>query len=310
MYLEDVDFVYTPAINFAMQQNYVPVVKKITAKNVSDDDLENVVISIQSDPDFAVTCEHTIDLIRKDETFEFNSFGLKVSARYLAELTEKISGNITLSINANEQILFKEIYPIDLLAYDQWNGIKILPELLSSFITPNHPQLPNIIKRASEILNGWTGSPSFDEYQSRNPDRVKKQMAAIYEAISEMNIVYCSVPASFEESGQRIRMCDVIFSTHMGNCLDLSLLYASCLEAVGIHPLIVIIKGHAFAGGWLFDESFADAVNDDPSLITKRTAQGFRTRERPRHQSGSGGLHGQAERVLEQRRKSLKSPHA
>ena len=275
MYLEDVDFVYTPAINFAMQQNYVPVVKKITAKNVSDDDLENVVISIQSDPDFAVTCEHTIDLIRKDETFEFNSFGLKVSARYLAELTEKISGNITLSINANEQILFKEIYPIDLLAYDQWNGIKILPELLSSFITPNHPQLPNIIKRASEILNGWTGSPSFDEYQSRNPDRVKKQMAAIYEAISEMNIVYCSVPASFEESGQRIRMCDVIFSTHMGNCLDLSLLYASCLEAVGIHPLIVIIKGHAFAGGWLFDESFADAVNDDPSLITKRTAQGI-----------------------------------
>ncbi|HUZ61428.1 MAG TPA: DUF3320 domain-containing protein [Hanamia sp.] len=275
MYLEDVDFVFTPVINFAMQQNYVPVVKKITAKNISDKDIENIQISIQSDPDFAVTCENTIDLIRKDETFEFNSFNLKVSAKFLAELTERISGNITLAINANNQILYKQIYPIDLLAYDQWNGITILPELLSCFITPNHLQIPKIIKRASEILNGWTGSPSFDEYQSRNPDRVKKQMAAIYEAISEMNIVYCSVPASFEETGQRIRMCDVIFSTRMGNCLDLSLLYASCLEAVGIHPLIVIIKGHAFAGGWLIDETFADAVNDDPSLITKRTAQGI-----------------------------------
>jgi len=275
MYLEDVDLVFTPVINFAMQQNYVPVVKKITAKNVSDTDLENVNISIHSDPDFAVDCEHTLDLIRKTETFEFNSFDLKVSAKYLAELSERISGNITLSITANEQILFKRVYTIDLLAYDQWNGITILPELLSCFITPNHPQLPRIIKRASEILNGWTGNPSFDEYQSRNPDRVKKQMAAIYEAISEMNIVYCAVPASFEETGQRIRLCDTIFSTMMGNCLDLSLLYASCLEAVGIHPLILIINGHAFAGGWLIDESFADAVNDDPSLITKRTAQGM-----------------------------------
>lgn len=275
MCLGDIDFVYTPVINFAMQQNHVPVVKKLSAKNIAVNDLENVIITIQSDPEFAVTFEHSIDTVRKDEIFELNSVTLRVSPKYLAELTERISGNITLSISANNQSIFKEIYPIDLLAYDQWNGVNILPELVSTFITPNHPQLPKIIKRASAILSSWTGSPSFDEYQSRNPDRVKKQMAAIYEAISEMKIVYCSVPASFEERGQRVRMCDTIFSTQMGNCLDLSLLYAGCLEAVGIHPLIVVIKGHAFAGGWLIDESFADAVNDDPSLITKRTAEGI-----------------------------------
>jgi hypothetical protein len=270
-----IDLIFTPIINFAMQQNYVPVIKKLTGKNISGSDLENIVLTIQSDPEFAVTLEHSVDIIRKDEIFELNSLTLKVSAKYLAELSERVSGSITLSITANKESIFKETYPIDLLAYDQWNGLSILPELLTAFITPNHPQLPAIIKRASEILNNWTNNPSFDEYQSRNPDRVKKQMAAIYEAISEMKIVYCSVPASFGESGQRIRMCDTIFSTQMGNCIDLSLLYASCLEAVGIHPLIVIVKGHAFAGGWLIDESFADAVNDDPSLITKRTAAGI-----------------------------------
>jgi superfamily I DNA and/or RNA helicase len=273
--LGEIDFVYTPVINFAMQQNHVPVVKKLSAKNITENDLENVIITIQSDPEFAVTFEHSIDFIRKDEIFELTSIALQVSPKYLAELTERISGNITLSITANNQNIFKEIYPIDLLAYDQWNGVAILPELISTFVTPNHPQLPKVIKRASEILRSWTGSPSFDEYQSRNPDRVKKQMAAIYEAISEMKIVYCSVPASFEERGQRVRMCDTIFSTQMGNCLDLSLLFAGCLEAVGIHPLVIVIKGHAFAGGWLIDESFADAVNDDPSLITKRTAEGI-----------------------------------
>ncbi|WP_227006388.1 DUF3320 domain-containing protein [Rufibacter latericius] len=70
-------------------------------------------------------------------------------------------------------------------------------------------------------------------------------------------------------------MCDTIFAHKLANCLDISLLYAACLEAVGIHPLIVFTKGHAFVGGWLVDESFADPVNDDPSLLTKRTADGI-----------------------------------
>lgn len=275
MHLGEIEFIYMPVINFAMQQNHVPIVKKVSAKNVSGNDLENVTITLHSDPDFALKYEHNIDVIKKDEVIELTSINLKVSAKYLAELTERVSGNITLSVTANNQQIFSENYTIDLLAYDQWNGVSILPELLSTFVTPNHPQLPKIIRRSSEILGNWTGSPSFDAYQSRNPDRVKKQMAAIYEAIAEIKIVYCTVPASFEESGQRVRMCDNIFSTQMGNCLDLSLLYAAFLEAVGIHPLIIIIKGHAFAGGWLIEESFPDAVNDDASLITKRTAQGI-----------------------------------
>ncbi len=275
MYLAETEFVFMPVINFAMQQNHVPVIKNFSTKNISDKDLENVTLLIQSNPDFALDYDQNLDIIRKDESIELTSFNFKLSAKYLAELTERISGNITITLASGSEKIFTENYTIDLLAYDQWSGIAILPELLCTFVTPNHPQLPKIIKRASEILGNWTGNPSFDAYQSRNPDRVKKQMAAIYAAIAEVKIVYCTVPASFEETGQRIRMCDTIFSTQMGNCLDLSLLYAACLEAVGINPLIVIIKGHAFSGGWLIEESFADAVNDDASLITKRTAEGI-----------------------------------
>ncbi|MES2331853.1 MAG: DUF3320 domain-containing protein [Bacteroidota bacterium] len=275
MLLGNVDLVYTPIINFAMQQNHVPIIRKLSAKNISGKDLENITIKISSDLDFAIPWEHKIDMLTKDEIIELESIHLKVSPKYLVDLTERISGNIILEISIESETIYVQQYLIDLLAYDQWNGINILPELLSTFVTPNHPQLPKIIKRASEILQGWTGSPSFDEYQSQSPDRIKKQMAAIYEAIAEMKIVYCSVPASFEETGQRIRMCDTIFSTQMGNCLDLTLLYTACLEAVGVHPLIMIVKGHAFAGAWLINESFADPINDDPSLITKRIAPGI-----------------------------------
>lgn len=100
-------------------------------------------------------------------------------------------------------------------------------------------------------------------------------MAAIYEAIAEQQVVYYSVPASFEENGQRVRLADAVLAQKMGNCLDMSLLYAACLEAVGIHPLLVFIHGHAFAGAWLVEESFADPVSDDPSLLSKRIAPGI-----------------------------------
>ncbi|RDV11468.1 DUF3320 domain-containing protein [Pontibacter diazotrophicus] len=271
----ETEFIYSPSINFAMQQNHVSVVRKLWIKNTSEIDLQNISIELTNEPAFAAVWQHQIDILKAGESFELNAVHLKISSSYLSNLSERISGNFTLVISAENHPLFTGNYPVSVLAYDQWSGAAILPEMIAAFITPNHAEVQKIIRKAAPVLERWTGSPSFDEYQSRNPDRVRKQMAALYEAIAELQLVYCSVPASFEENGQRIRMCDTIFSHKLANCLDISLLYAACLEAVGIHPLLVFTKGHAFIGGWLTEESFADPVNDDPSLLTKRTAEGI-----------------------------------
>ena len=61
----------------------------------------------------------------------------------------------------------------------------------------------------------------------------------------------------------------------LGTCLDMSLLYASCLEAIGLNALVIITQGHAFAGAWLVPETFPDPTIDDVSLLTKRTAEGI-----------------------------------
>jgi hypothetical protein len=271
----EVEFIFSPVINFAMQQNHVPVIRKLALKNNSDRTWQNLSLEIKPEPDFAVTWTHKIESLQSNETIDLTAINVKVSAKYLSEQTERVAGTLTLKISEDEAVLYKESHDISILAFDQWNGIRMLPEILSAFVTPNHPEISKIIRRASDILQGWTGSPSFDEYQTQNPDRVKKQMAAIYEAIAERGVVYCSVPASFEESGQRIRMVDTICTQQLGNCLDLSLFYASCLEAVGIHPFVVIIKGHAFTGAWLVNDCFADSANDDVSLLTKRMADGI-----------------------------------
>ncbi|MEO3402981.1 DUF3320 domain-containing protein [Mucilaginibacter sp. CAU 1740] len=269
-----IEISYNPVLNFALQQNYVPAIREIIIKNNSEADWHDVKIEITSEPDFATKWQGTIEVLQVGESYQLKP-SINISTRFLSELTEKISGNYLITITADNEVIFQENYPVSVLAFDQWGGIGLLPEMLTAFSTPNHPEVAKILRSAAAILERWTGNPSFDEYQSRNPNRVRKQMAAIYEAIAQMQLIYCSVPASFEESGQRIRLVDTIFSQRLANCLDLSLLYSACLEAIGIHPLLIIVKGHAFVGGWLINESFADAVNDDPSLISKRMADGI-----------------------------------
>nr|MCR4779492.1 DUF3320 domain-containing protein [Ruminiclostridium sp.] len=60
-----------------------------------------------------------------------------------------------------------------------------------------------------------------------------------------------------------------------GTCLDLTLLFASCLEQVGLNPLVILVRGHCFAGFWLEDETFSDCAEDDVSALTKRAAEGI-----------------------------------
>lgn len=271
----ELDFIYCSAVNFAMQQNHVPVIRKILLKNETEQAVDHVKIGVSLSPDLAEVTERVIDTIPQKITTEVKDLQLNISAKYLSALTEKVSGEIRITVSKDDQIIVTETYPIQILPFDQWAGVAILPEMLSAFVTPNYPSISTIIHRASQFLERWTGSPSLDEYQSRNPDRVKKQMAAIYESIAELNIVYCTPPASYEQSGQRIRMCDTILSAKLGTCLDMALLYASCLEAVGINSIVVITQGHAFAGGWLINDTFADSVNDDVSLLTKRLADGM-----------------------------------
>lgn len=270
-----IDFVYCPAVNFAMQQNHVPVVRRLLLRNESLEPIEGVKVVVSMSPELSKGAEQLIESIPQGGMIEADRILLSLSAQYLAELTEKVSGEISISVFQQDVQIAEGKYPIDLLPFNQWAGVGILPEMLAAFVTPNYPSLSAVIHRASQFLEKWTGSPSFDAYQSRNPDRVKKQMAAIYEAIAELGIVYCEPPASYEVSGQRIRLCDSLFSAKLGTCIDMALLYASCLEAVGLHPIVVVVRGHAFSGAWLVDDTFADSVNDDVSLLTKRLADGI-----------------------------------
>ena len=260
-------------INYALQQNRVPVVRKITVIREDTAPLEGVDLRIVTHPEISSPYTRHIDALPEGR-YDIRDIKLTLNAQLLAGLTERCAGVMEISLEKDGEVLARTETEITALAFDQWHGASLYPELIAAFVTPNHPAIAGVNSRAAQILNRWTGDPSLDAYQTQDPNRVLLQAGAVYTALQEQNIVYAVHPASFEQTGQRVRLCDTVLGQQMGTCLDLALLYASCLEAIGLHPLLLLQKGHIFAGVWLEDLSFPESVQDDVSLVTKRLASG------------------------------------
>ena len=271
----EISLSYIPVINFSLQQNHVPVIREIVLRNTGDERIDDIDLVVQFKPEFALEYSQHLDSIAPGKFARISVVPISVSTEFLASLTERIKGIVSLTARSGDELLAEKYCDISILTFNEWGGSGIMPESLAAFSTPNHPGVTVINKRSSEFLSKWTGNPSLSAYQTRDPNRVKYQMAAIYEAIAEKAITYCVSPASFESQGQRIRTVDEIMSLKMANCLDMTMLYASCLEAAGLHPLVILTDTHAFAGCWLIPDSFPDSVVDDPALITKRMAEGM-----------------------------------
>ncbi|WP_294607171.1 DUF3320 domain-containing protein [uncultured Bacteroides sp.] len=264
---------YLPCINYAMIHNHVPSCNFCELMNNDAVDWNHIKVSI--DGELIKHSESILEIIPKGQNVQISSLEISPENEKLIELTEGIDTHFILTITISGKIAHQQTFPIKLMAYDQWTGVGIMPELLVTFVTPNHPILSRISVKASQFLEKWTGNSALDEYQTQDPNRVRVQVAAIYEALRSESLIYSTVPASFETMGQRIRLVDNVLTSKLGTCIDLTLLYASCLEANGIHPLLILLKGHIFVGAWLTDDIYHQTVGDDASFLLKGSANGI-----------------------------------
>lgn len=275
----NVSITQIPLVSFALIQNDVSVIRSIIVENTSENNYENLKVQFSFDPEFADTfVEHIISL-PAGETWQRTDIQPPVNASFICNLTEKVVAKTKVTLLSNDDEILAETFDeVSVLDYCQYWGNSFMSQYLAAFVTPRHIALDAIIKRASELLFTWTGDSSLTAYTHDVPQRPKLIVGAIYEAIAEQKITYCVPTTTLTKLGQKIRTCEDLLSEDRGKrgcCLDMALLMCSCLEAVGMHPLLVVQEEHAFAGCWLVNEMFADSINDDPTMVTKRTALGI-----------------------------------
>lgn len=262
-------------LTYAMVHNGVHIVREISIKNVSEADIDDMVVKITGSNNLVEEMKFGIQKIKPGEELHFKNLNLLINADYLAMLTERTGCRLTVNVQVSDAVLISETRNITALAFDEWPGLLYTPELLAAFSMPNHPVISSMIQLAAKYLEKWTKDPSLAGYQYNDPNRVKNMAAAVYAAIQQKNITYAEPPASFEEFGQRIRLADAVLDQHLGTCIDMTLLYVACLEAMGLNSIMVMMKGHIFAGVWLMEQSFPDMIMEDPSQLEKRMSKGI-----------------------------------
>lgn len=259
---------YDHSINYAFQQNAIPVVKELHFKNDATA-RKDLVIRVTTEPAFAAPVEIRLQSIDAEGEFRMAPLDLKLSHDFLAGLNERVSGWLKAEVIDGETVVVSVTEPISLLARNEWCGLVALPEILAAFILPNDPAVMTILGRASELLRDSTGRAAFNGYQDKSRKRAWEQVAAVYKAIGGLSIRYINPPASFENSGQKVRFPSDIISQQFGTCLDLALLFAACCEQAGLRPFVFIHDGHAYSGCWLEEGSLPEAAGDDLQHIRK-----------------------------------------
>ena len=203
-------------LNYAMAASGQKCLEFVEITNDTDDDWHNVRVKVSGE--LIAESECILDSVPAGMTIRENDVDVKPDLDKLRELTESVETTFTLTVGETPQN-----FPLRLLAFDEWAGVGVRPEMLASFVTPNAPQLSRVLVKAASILENLTGSSSLDEYQTQDPNRARAQVAAVYEALREEGFVYSAPPASYEKTGQRVRLADRVLDEKLGTCLEKSL---------------------------------------------------------------------------------------
>ena len=265
--------------NYALYENDVAPIRGLTIINETGDPIDGLSIQISSDFHFFKKYEKSLPSIPSGKPIDLPDPQLIINGRELAGMTESINAEILVELRKDGETICGVRGKMQVLAYDQWQGGETYRDLLPAFVLPNHPVIPALMHDAADRLAKWKKPSSLEGYQAHDPNRVRDLAAAAYAAVQKKNIVYAEPPASFSVMGQRIRTPETIMEQRLGTCMDLTLLYAALLEAMGLHPILVMLNGHIFAGVWLKERTIdelkaCDVVIDDLQQLTMRIDNG------------------------------------
>ncbi len=269
-----VELTHVPAINFAVEHAGVPVVTEVRVSNTGTAASNPLELETRLEPDLADKQTHAVGVVRPGEPIELPPLDLRLRPGRLRSVIEAERAELVWELRDANGAVASGRSTVEVLAHNEWPGLRAPPALLACFVTPNDRSVATVLRKVQERLRERTGDSSISGYQTRSTERVREMIRALYTTVQDFGIAYIGAPASYEDAGQKVRFLDTILRDRHGNCLDLTLLVASCLEQMGISPLIVIERSHAYPGAWLCDERFYEGVVYDVSRLRNTDALG------------------------------------
>ena len=260
----------TDSIGLAYHQNRVPVVREIAVENRGQIALDDIRLTVSSEPGAVRPFELRIDNVAPGAKARIEAPDITLDPAALKGFTEAVALELIVEVVGTSGVLKRHAVGLRLLPPSHWGGGRSAPELVAAFVRPNDPAVDVVLHDASAKLAAAGLVSGLDGYGEGGRGRAWDVAAAIWAALADRRIAYTLPPASFEVSGQKVRSPGDVLERGVGTCLDLTLLYVASLEQAGLEPLVVLVHGHAFAGVWLTKGATTEATADDMQVLRKR----------------------------------------
>ena len=261
-------------VNFASAQNRVPVLKRINLTNKSDTMLEQINLTMETNPPVIQTKTWIIDRLAPHDAIDLVDIAIDLDLKHLSGLNEMERGTVTFSVTVSEQLLHSQQRTLEFLAKDEWGGLADMDRLIAAYVSPNDAVVAKLLKDASILLEKAGHDGSMEGYQSGDPQRAWMIAGAIWSAATGMGLTYAMPPASFEESGQKVRSPTRIKREGLATCFDSTLLLAAAWEQAGLNPVVLFATGHAWAGVWITPNDFGQVTEPDVVAVRKAVTAG------------------------------------
>ncbi len=261
--------------SYSEHLNKVPFIDEITIKNNGKEDADAFLFRLHSEPCFFKPYDIEIPALTAGGVYVISNLVLEYEAETLASYNEAIEGLLICQMISDEKVIYKNEYKVDLRPYDEGSNYLNDAPMRAAFVTPNHPEIASLVTKISDKKGIEKGSYSIVGYQW-GQEEILKTAECMFEVVKEQQIAYVLSKSGFHRGYQRIRLVDEILAKKQGNCMDMTYLFASILEAMGIHPLLVLTQTHAFVGFWLVDKMHSQPVISEKDFLRKHTASGTR----------------------------------
>jgi hypothetical protein len=256
--LLQVEFYVEPEVNYSLLHNDRELITKLTLTKLVSDDLEDITVHVELNVgNESYPYRFTHPVLNEPQYHLAADVKIPLTADLPRSLAERVRSTVYIKVTCGGRTAFEDTQRVTLIPVDEWVDDTKSNPWLPSFVLPRDPAILDVIKSSRKFLIGITDDPAagFIGYQGSAKD-VDNQVRAIWTAlVNDYRPQYIVPPPAYSERGQRLRTPAEVLGSGSGTCIDLTLLLASCLEYIEIHPVLVLQTAHAFVGYWRSDEA-------------------------------------------------------
>ncbi len=247
-----------------------PLFTSLQVKNEGEETLSDLILMVEGSNGVLIPCERTLEI--PFESVVEVALDNILSPLYFASAEDVKEERITVTVRSEKKTIVSKEWTIKTLPFDFWQGTEGDGELLASFVRPRLGDCAKIQTEVVEQLKKWGEAAELGGYVGNDKNTVRRIIAALFASLRKVSVLQKTADISKPVSaGAGVK----ILAERAASPLELSLFACSCLESMGLHPILIYGEREITCGVWLYDGCFMDTVSDDISRLDSYIADGI-----------------------------------